>query len=55
MSDMSVRMDVRRPSDATSIIDIHGDVNAACEDALMQAYTAASGPRTRAIILNLSD
>jgi anti-sigma B factor antagonist len=37
------------------IIDIHGDMTAAAEDALMQAYGEANTPETRTIILNFSD
>jgi anti-sigma B factor antagonist len=52
---LSVTMDVRRPSDEISVIDIRGDVTAACEDVLMDAYARASDDRTRAIVLNFSD
>ena len=51
---LSVTMDVRRPSDEISVIDIRGDVTAACEDVLMDAYARASDDRTRAIVLNFS-
>jgi anti-sigma B factor antagonist len=54
MPELKVTMDVRRPTDAASIIDIHGDVTTACEDVLMDAYKQACGPRTRVIILNFS-
>ena len=48
-------MDVRRVDDRTSVVDIKGDVTAASETALMDAYAEASGPATRAIVLNFSD
>ena len=49
-----VTMAVRSATEAASVVDITGDVTAACESDLMQAYGQASGPRTRAIILNFS-
>ena len=48
-------MDVRRVDDHTSVVDIKGDVTAACETELMDAYGQASGPATRSIVLNFSD
>ena len=48
----SVKMDVRRVSDVASVVDVKGDVTAASELALMDAYTRASGDKTRAILLN---
>jgi anti-sigma B factor antagonist len=47
-------MDVRRAGDAAAVIDISGDVTAASEDTLMDAYNRASSDGTRAIILNFS-
>src|SRR5437588_12679301 len=45
-------MDVRRVSDAASVVEIKGNITALSEPALMDAYTRASGDRTRAILLN---
>ena len=47
-----VMMDVRRVSEAASIVDVKGDITAASEPALMDAFTRASGDRTRAVVLN---
>src|SRR6266513_1303626 len=47
-------MNVRRVSATTSIIDVQGEVSAQAENALMSAYTEASTPTTRIIILNFS-
>ncbi len=47
-------MIVRQAGDKASIVDIHGEVTAAAENALMDAYTQASGNNARAIILNFS-
>jgi anti-sigma B factor antagonist len=48
-------MDVRRVDDHTSVVDIKGDVTAASEAELMDAYGQASGRATRSIVLNFSD
>lgn len=45
-------MTVRQAGDKACIVDIHGEVTAAAENALMDAYTQASGNNARAIILN---
>jgi anti-sigma B factor antagonist len=50
----NVSMNVRRASAQASVIDILGEINAAAENALMDAYTQASGDGVRAIILNFS-
>lgn len=52
MPQAKVMMNVRQINSATSIIDIQGEVSAFAEQVLMQAYTEASAPTTRTIILN---
>lgn len=47
-------MDVRQVNGAVSVVDIRGDVTAASESALGEAYAAASTPTTAAIVLNFS-
>jgi anti-sigma B factor antagonist len=47
-------MDVRRVNDRASVIDIRGDITAASEEVLMEAYARASTGQPRAIILNFS-
>jgi anti-sigma B factor antagonist len=54
MSKANIVVNVRKPGNGTSIIDITGDVNAFAESALMDAYTQACNGSTRAIILNFS-
>ena len=54
MSSTKVAMQVRHSRQA-GIIAIRGDVTAAAEDALMDAYTEANRNNPRAIILNFSD
>ena len=55
MAEATATMNVRKLSDAASVVDIAGDVTAGSEDVLMDAYNEASGERTRAIVLNFSD
>ena len=45
---------VRMPSAEVSVIDIEGEVTAFGEPVLMEAYTQASVPGARAIVLNFS-
>jgi anti-sigma B factor antagonist len=54
MSQAAVEMDVRQPDRWTSVVDIRGEVTAACEEPLMEAYGKATTPTTRAIVLNFS-
>ncbi len=58
MTETTVKMNVRRISPTTSVIDIEGDVNGFVENELMAAYTEASSPQggtaTRNIVLNFS-
>lgn len=54
MPETSAKMNVRIISPTASVIDVEGDMSAAAEDALMEAYAEASTPTTRTIILNFS-
>jgi len=54
MPQAKVSMTVRQISAHISVIDIQGEVTAFAEQILMQAYTEASLPTTRTIILNFS-
>jgi anti-sigma B factor antagonist len=54
MPQANVVMNVRKISNTASIIDIEGDVSAFAEDVLMEAYSEASSPTTRTIILNFT-
>lgn len=53
MSKPIATMNVRKLNDQAAVIDVQGEVTAAAENALMDAYTQA-GARARAIILNFS-
>ena len=47
-------MAVRKVNDHISVIDIKGEVTAAAENALMDAYTQ-TGSQVRSVVLNFSD
>ena len=55
MSPTNLIMSVRQVSPKVSIIDIQGDLSATAEPVLTNAYTQASTPTTRIIILNFSE
>ena len=52
MSAPAITMDVRRIGDGVAVVDIKGEVTAACEPVLMSAYEAASDGRTSRLVLN---
>ena len=54
MSVPALSMDVRRVGDSIAIVDIKGDVTAACEPVLMSAYEAAGGGSTSKLVLNFA-
>jgi len=54
MSAPAITMDVRRADDAVAIVDIKGEVTAACEPVLMSAYEAAGGGETSRLVLNFT-
>jgi len=47
-------MDVRRIGDEVAVVDIKGEVTAACEPVLMSAYEAASDGKTSRLVLNFA-
>ncbi len=47
-------MGVRRAGETIGVIEISGDVTAASEDALMDAYVRAAEGATRAVLLDFS-
>ncbi len=53
-SDTETAIAVRPIDERVSVIDIHGDLTAASEAELMEAYRAASGPHTKSVVLNFS-
>ncbi len=54
MYQTKVAMPVRKINDRVSIIDIQGDVTAAAENLLMNAYQEAGGTALHALVLNFS-
>ncbi|HZD37493.1 MAG TPA: STAS domain-containing protein [Actinomycetes bacterium] len=54
MNQETATMDVRQVNGVVSVVDIRGDVTAASEATLSDAYATASTPTTRAIVLNFS-
>jgi anti-sigma B factor antagonist len=49
-----ITMDVRHIGESTAVVDIKGDVTAACEPVLMSAYEAAGGGSTSRLVLNFA-
>ncbi len=54
MTQETLTMDVHHAGDALAVIAVRGDVTAASEDALMDAYTRAADGSTRAVLLDFS-
>ena len=54
MPEAATSFDVREASEEARVIDIKGDITAASEEVLMDAYGRASQPGVRAIVLNFS-
>ena len=52
MNAPAITMDVRRIGDEVAVVDIKGEVTAACEPVLMSAYEAAGGTSTSRLVLN---
>jgi anti-sigma B factor antagonist len=50
----ALTMDVRRVGETTAVVDIKGEVTAACEPVLMSAYEAAGGSATSRLVLNFA-
>jgi anti-sigma B factor antagonist len=54
MQQTSVSINARRPSAGVAILDIEGDLTAASEAALMNAYTSVDGAPVTVIVLNFN-
>jgi anti-sigma B factor antagonist len=54
MPEAATRFEVRAPSEEVRVIEIKGDMTAASEDVLMEAYGRASAERVRAIVLSFT-
>lgn len=55
MVSVSIDMTVRRESDSVAVIAIQGDVTAACDQVLSQAWSEASGGATRVVVLDFTE
>lgn len=53
MAQANVQLNVRRPADRVSVLDVQGTLTGPAEGALLAAYDAAS-PGADAIVLNLT-
>jgi anti-sigma B factor antagonist len=45
----------RRATDTAWVIEVHGEITAASERPLMEAYTEAATPQTKAVIIDFTD
>src|SRR3712207_3789948 len=54
MTEAVVTMSVRRVNDAAAVIEVKGDVTAACEGQLMEAFGDASTGSTKVVGLDFS-
>jgi anti-sigma B factor antagonist len=55
MPEAATTFEVREPSEGARVIDIKGDMTAASEDVLMEAYARASADGVRAIVLSFTE
>jgi anti-sigma B factor antagonist len=55
MPDAATTFEVREHSDQARVIVIKGDITAASEDVLMDAYGRASGDSVKAIVLSFAE
>jgi anti-sigma B factor antagonist len=55
MAKPNLTIDVRQPAPTGAVLDIHGDLTGAGEDALMDAYHQATARGARIICLNFTD
>ena len=55
MSTQAATLEVRRVNGKAGIVDITGEITAASEEALMEAYEQASADNALAIILNFGE
>ena len=54
MTEATLSLGVRRIGETASVLDIHGDVTAHSEEALMGAYAEGGTDGVRAVILNFT-
>lgn len=54
MVSVSIDMTVRRESPTVAVISVQGDVTAACEQVLSQAWTEASSGTTKVVVIDFT-
>ena len=55
MSQAKATMSVRQVNPTIAVIEVHGEITAAAENALMDAYTEASSAGAKAVILDFTN
>jgi anti-sigma B factor antagonist len=55
MADTELKIDIRKPNNQVSIIEIHGPISAKAEKALEDAYSQASQCKIKSIVLDFND
>ncbi len=55
MNQSNVMMTVRKAGSSSCVVDIHGEINAAAEPVLMDAYNQACAHGAKNILMNFSD
>lgn len=55
MKPNGLEMNVRKVSGSACVLDIHGEINAAAEPALMDAYNKACAHGSKNILMNFTD
>ncbi len=55
MNGQAVKMDVRKVGESACVIDIQGEINAAAEPALMQAYNQACAVGAKIVLINFTN
>jgi anti-sigma B factor antagonist len=55
MQETTLSLEVRAAGGEARIVDVRGEITAASEDALMDAYSRAGGEGVHAVVLNFSD
>lgn len=55
MQETALNLDVREAGGEARIVDVRGEITAASEDALMDAFARAGGDGVRAVVLNFSE
>ena len=55
MAQGTLTMDVRKAGERAAVVDIKGEITAASEEALTEAFGEASGQALKAVVFNFTD